>query len=112
MTSTKKKRVKTIHLDKSDSILFHPDGSIDEEILEDLLSDVDMLKLPKSSYVYTTREKRVSGFNPSDPEWESVRNKSRAGYLFSLYKKINGKNYTPKTLEEADSEMMMRMRRG
>lgn len=112
MVSAKKKRVEPVSLDQSNSILFHPDGSVDEEVLEDLLWEINSLKLPKSSYVYTACEKRVSGFNPCEPEWEQVTRRKRVGDLYLLYKEVTGRKYTPKTLEESDDEMMMKLRRG
>lgn len=85
---------RTLTLENSDKIFQHPDGTINNETLESLLSDAITEELPKSQKIYVTHEERVKRFNPSNPRWKTVRYKTTVGKLMGLYKSIHGEEYS------------------
>jgi len=97
--------MKKIELSHSTEILKHPDGEIDENVLESLLNEAYEDKIDKNKLVVIAQDKRVKNFDPSNPNYETKSYAVKLLTLYGWYKQITGKPFRPKTEEEKMQEM-------
>lgn len=77
----------------SDKILFWPDGSIDVENLEDILSYAKIMRLKPSDKIGYQVHSRVPDFIEDAPELVNVEKEMTYGSLRRLYKRVTGRNF-------------------
>jgi hypothetical protein len=88
-----------IKLCKSDEIVKHPDGEIDEIVLESLLNEAKEERIAKNKSIIITIEKRVNS-DFRNPQYEKKSLSLKLSTLYSWYKMSTGNSFRPKTEEE------------
>ena len=84
---------RAIKLNGSDDILEWPDGSIEKQVLENILDDACEKKLKDNRLVLTTKHKRIEKFNPENPAWMDAVYRRSLRTLKKWYKQITGENF-------------------
>jgi hypothetical protein len=98
------KSKKPIELTSSDKILEHPAGDIDDKVLEEILIEAHYAAILSGQRILLTKEKRVKGFNPSNPNWEERQYNMTHKKLKMLYKDIFGKDFKPPEISQQEYE--------
>jgi hypothetical protein len=79
----------------TDTILEWPNGDLVADDIAQVLFDAHLESLGNSAVVQYCKEKRVKGFDPDHPEWESVPKKGTVGQLKRMYKEAEGRDFDP-----------------
>lgn len=78
----------------SEQILKWPDGSIEKEVLENLLDYCE--GLDKNELVIITRHRRVKGFDwDTNQKWENVERRVKIDTLHKIYESEYGRPFQP-----------------
>ncbi len=93
---------RAIRLEGSDEMLEWPNGEIQHDVLERLLTDATEKKIEKSRLVIVIHNERVANFNPENPRYKNAIYRVPLKELYEMYKDINGEEFRPLTPEEED----------